>query len=77
MSVEVKAPFVHGDQYMLLPAMDVNGIYAAKVFGFSWILCFLLSWGAVGIYGLSSTAIQIPSPSLKRKGGTVRGYYNA
>jgi len=28
------------------------------------------------MYGLSSTAIRIPSPPLKREGGAVRGYYN-
>ena len=31
MPVEVEAPFMCGNQYTLLPAMDVNGIYAAKV----------------------------------------------
>ena len=31
MPVEVEAPFVHGDQYTLLPAMDVHGIYIVKV----------------------------------------------
>ena len=31
MPVEVEAPFVRGDRYTLLPAMDAHGIYAVKV----------------------------------------------